>query len=327
MTIKEIAELADVSSAAVSRYLNGGYISEEKRKRIAQVIQETGYAPSSQARALRTKKARLVGVVVPKINSESISNVTAGVSRVLSRRGYQMLLADADNNPRRELEYLELFSAYPVDGIILAGTIMSKRHRALFKRLRVPIVVVGQKIDGMSCVYHDDYGASRELGARVARTMPAGAHVAYIGVTREDAAVGAAREDGMIDGLRSAGADIDERTIRRCAPSSDAGYTQALDLLDLNDDLRLIACATDIMAAGVFKALRERGFNRGEDVPLVSGFGDNRLIADLTGGIPTVRLSHLTSGVKGAEILIDAIESAQTVPIQVKLGFEIRLPS
>ena len=69
MTIKEIAKLAQVSSAAVSRYMNGGYVSEEKKERIRAVIEETGYRPSVQARTLRTKRACLVGVIVPKINS------------------------------------------------------------------------------------------------------------------------------------------------------------------------------------------------------------------------------------------------------------------
>ena len=103
MTIKEIAQLAGVSSAAVSRYLNGGYVSAEKKEQIRKVIEETGYRPSAQARILRTKKACLVGVVVPKINSESISRVTAGIEQVLSRRGYQMLLASTDNDPAKEL--------------------------------------------------------------------------------------------------------------------------------------------------------------------------------------------------------------------------------
>ena len=78
MTIKEIAQLAGVSSAAVSRYFNGGYVSEEKKEQIKKVIEETGYQPSAQARTLRTKRACLVGVVVPKINSESISRVISG---------------------------------------------------------------------------------------------------------------------------------------------------------------------------------------------------------------------------------------------------------
>ena len=102
MTIKEIAQLAGVSSAAVSRYLNGGYVSEGKKEQIRKVIEETGYQPSAQARMLRTKKASLVGVVVPKINSESISRITAGIESVLAERGYQMLLAGTDNTPAKE---------------------------------------------------------------------------------------------------------------------------------------------------------------------------------------------------------------------------------
>ena len=79
-----------------------------RKKQIKRVIEETGYQPSAQARILRTKKACLVGVVVPKINSESVSRVTAGIEQVLSRRGYQMLLASTDNDPAKEITYLKI---------------------------------------------------------------------------------------------------------------------------------------------------------------------------------------------------------------------------
>lgn len=76
--MKDVAELAGVSSAAVSRYLNGGYISADKAERIKHAIELTGYVRSSQARALRTGSTKLIGVIVPKINSESVSRITAG---------------------------------------------------------------------------------------------------------------------------------------------------------------------------------------------------------------------------------------------------------
>ena len=102
--MKDVAELAGVSSAAVSRYLNGGYISADKAERIKQAIELTGYVRSSQARALRTGSTKLIGVIVPKINSESVSRITAGIGQVLGRRGYQMLLANTDNAADRELD-------------------------------------------------------------------------------------------------------------------------------------------------------------------------------------------------------------------------------
>ena len=83
MTIAEIAKLAGVSSAAVSRYLNNGYISDEKKQKIKQVIEQTGYRPSLQAQTLRTKKSKLIGIVLPKINSETISRIVAGISLIL----------------------------------------------------------------------------------------------------------------------------------------------------------------------------------------------------------------------------------------------------
>ena len=75
MNINEIARLAGVSRATVSRYLNNGYVSSEKKEVIRRVIQETGYQPSSQAQTLRTKKTSLIGVILPKIflHGEDIS--------------------------------------------------------------------------------------------------------------------------------------------------------------------------------------------------------------------------------------------------------------
>ena len=67
MTISEIAKLAGVSSAAVSRYLNDGSLSQEKRQRIERVIRETKYRPSEYARTMRTKKSNRIGVLVPQI--------------------------------------------------------------------------------------------------------------------------------------------------------------------------------------------------------------------------------------------------------------------
>ena len=128
--MKDVAELAGVSSAAVSRYLNGGYISTDKAERIKKAIELTGYVRSSQARALRTGSTKLIGVIVPKINSESVSRITAGIGQVLGHRGYQMLLANTDNAADRELEYLDLFQNHPVDGIVLVATMITDEHRS-----------------------------------------------------------------------------------------------------------------------------------------------------------------------------------------------------
>lgn len=109
MTINEIAKMAGVSRATVSRYLNDGYVSEEKKERIAGVIAETGYIPSSQAQMLRTKKTGLIGVIIPKISSDSIGRMVDGIGEELAKEGYQLLLASTNNNEREEVRYLQTF--------------------------------------------------------------------------------------------------------------------------------------------------------------------------------------------------------------------------
>lgn len=210
--MKDVAELASVSSAAVSRYLNGGYmISADKAERIKQAIELTGYVRSSQARALRTGSTKLIGVIVPKINSESVSRITAGIGQVLGRRGYQMLLANTDNVPDRELEYLDLFQNHPVDGIVLVATMITGEHRRAIESCRVPIVLIGQHVEGAACVYHDDYEAAFELGQALAKR--AEGKIAYIGVAEEDRAAGYDRRRGFEAGLRAAGVALDSSLI------------------------------------------------------------------------------------------------------------------
>lgn len=339
MTIKEIARLAGVSSAAVSRYLNGGYISEEKKEKIRKVIQETGYHPSAQARMLRTKKGSLIGVVVPKINSESISRVTAGIGQVLSARGYQMLLASTDNNPAKELEYLGLFENYPVDGIILIGTVITARHREFLKKTRVPLVVTGQHTRYANCVYHDDYGAGKAMGRLAANTLKEGEKAAYIGVTHEDKAVGTDREEGFMAGLKSGGIRIDPDCLRTASFTMESGYEAAMDLLEKHPDIRMLSCATDTIAAGAIEAvLRSRKgrapFTGTESAPgmgnilqssgiRVTGFGDNQFLKAVTGGIPTVHFGYKTSGIRSAELLLDVIERGESIPMELRLGFRL----
>lgn len=371
MTIKEVAELADVSNAAVSRYLNGGYLAEDKRERIREAIRETGYTPSAQARALRTGSTRTVGVVVPKINSESVSRITAGIGQVLRERGYQMLLASTDNHAERELEYLDLFQNHPVDGIVLAATIVTPRHRAWLKAARVPVVVVGQRVRGANCVYHDDAGAARDLArvvvglareradarragegpaleragrgaedpassapsaAPASPTAPASPadpvpRIAYIGVTREDRAVGRARADGFVSGLESMGVALPGELVHESDFSLEGGYRAASDLLggaSSRDRIDFISCATDTIAAGAIRAITERfGGLDAPGAPGVSGFGDNAFLAAVTGGIPTVHFGYLTSGIKATQMLMGIIDGDTTVGMQLELGYRL----
>ena len=82
MNITAFAQYAGVSKAAVSRYFNGGYLSAEKRAQIAAAVEATGYRPSMQAQMLRTRRTRQVGVILPKLSSDSCPRIVEGIGSV-----------------------------------------------------------------------------------------------------------------------------------------------------------------------------------------------------------------------------------------------------
>lgn len=320
MTISEIAKMAEVSASAVSRYLNGGYISKEKKDRIRQVIEETGYVPSAQARTMRTGQTKVIGVVLPKIHSESISRIVAGISEVLSEAGYELLLANTFNNEDTELKYLRMFDQNRVDGILFIGTMMNKEHEKLLKAVRVPVVLLGQQESYISCVYHDDYHAAKDLAACLA----AGKHkrIGFIGAPMKDKAVGEARFRGFCDAMEEAGLPVEESRIVRGAFTMEAGYENAKKLMEAAPDTDAIFCVTDTLAVGVMKYLREIGKRLPEDVSLV-GSGHTKLSQVVTPTLTTAHYHYKTEGQEGAKILLQKLESPDSPNRQVMLGYKI----
>lgn len=151
MNITEFAQYAGVSKAAVSRYFNGGYLSADKRARIEAAVEATGYHPSIQAQMLRTRRTRQVGVILPKLSSDSCPRIVEGIGSVLEESGYQLLLINTANDPQKELRALDTLCRHTVDGILLIATVYTPEHKAVLERMHVPLVVLGQQFPGCRC--------------------------------------------------------------------------------------------------------------------------------------------------------------------------------
>lgn len=318
MNITKIAELAGVSRATVSRYLNNGYVSQDKRERIQKVIDKTGYVPSSQAQTLRTKKTKLIGVIVPKISAEPVSRMVEGLSAELSREGYNLLLGNTGLSLEKELAFLSTFSSNQVDGIIMIGTAFTKKHLERMERLSVPLVVLGQRVEGYSCVYHDDEGAARALTARL---LAGGCRrIGYLGVADEDRAAGLGRKRGYLSALSEAGIPLDTGLMCTGEGSDRAGYESASKLLKSKPDG--LFCATDAVAAGALELLREQGLRVPQDVQ-VTGVGGSGLARFLSPKLTSAHYCYKTSGEEAARMLLEALGRPQLVVKELMLGFEI----
>lgn len=320
MNIVDIAKMAGVSSAAVSRYFNNGHLSEKKQEAIRKVVEETGYRPSMQAQTLRTKKTKIVGVVVPKVASASIGRVVEGILSVLNESAYQMLLAVTQNNPKKEVEYLAAFQERQVDGVILVATVFTAAHKRVLKELPVPVVIVGQYLSGYCCVFHDDYHASYDLTKLF---LEKGRRkLGYLSAIHKDKAVGAERYKGFCDAVRDSGlAELRENTVT-AAFTVASGYEKTGELLEKYDSLDGIICATDTMAAGAMQYLQEHHINV-PDTILVAGQGDSDMARVTAPPIITVHYSYEKSGVLAVQMLLELLQYDESITKEVKLGYHI----
>lgn len=320
MTIADIARMAGVSRAAVSRYFNKGYISEEKQAAIRKVVEEMGYRPSIQAQTLRTKKTRMIGVIVPKIASSSIGRVVEGMLSEFNKSEYQMMLAVTQNEPKKEVEYLSAFSDRQVDGIILVATVFTTAHKRALKNMSVPVVIVGQYLSGYCCVYHDDYHACYDLTRLM---MEKGRiNIGFMSAMWQDKAAGEARYRGFCDAVSDMGrAGLSENVVIADFTVA-SGYEKAGEILGKCAGLDGLVCATDAMAVGAMQYLREHDIAVPQTI-LVAGHGDSEITRMTVPNLISAHYYYEKSGRLSVRRLMDLMQHDESMAEEVKLGYEI----
>ena len=323
MTISDIAKMAGVSSAAVSRYLNGGPLSEQKRAAIHEVVQKTGYRPDTAAQTLRTGKVNQVGVIAPSIGSQSVGQITAGIASVLDTRGYLLLLGNTELDSKRELGYLAAMQRNHVAGIILLGSYYTPQLAQALKTCRVPVVVTGQRYPDVPCVYNDDCSAARELAQRM--TQRGRKKIVYIGGTERDDAVGVQRRVGVQEALNAAGLNGEQMPRICCSAfTMDEGERCMQELLVRCPELDGVVCVTDTVAFGAMRALKAAGRHIGKDVSL-AGIGDNWAGSVTEPGLTTVQFYQKQVGEEAARMLLQQLDEPESEGLvrQVTLGYRV----
>lgn len=166
ITIRDVAQQAGVSKSTISRYLNGRYecMSLETRQRIARVIAELGYRPNAVARSLKQKRTHTVGAIVANILNPFSTSIIRGVEDYCKKHGFNLILCNADDDPVKEREYIEMLTAKQIDGLIINTT---GGNNPLVKEVNasVPVVLIDRKAPEMGL---DTVTVDSDLGARLA---------------------------------------------------------------------------------------------------------------------------------------------------------------
>lgn len=304
LNIIDIAKLAGVSKSTVSRYLNNGYVSEEAKEKIKVVLDETGFKPQRHAKGMRTKKTNLIGVIVPKISTETPPRVVEGITEIMSPNGYDSLIANTNLAIEKEIEYLRIFKNNQVDGIIFMATKITKEHIDIMNSLEVPIVIVGQRVENYPSVFHDDYNASKDVTKFLIRKGHR--NIGFIGVYEEDISVGFYRKHGFLDGLKENNINIKDENIKTGVFSQESGYKLAKELMSNIEKPTAIVAVTDNIAVGAIEYLKENNYKIPEDIAIL-GMGDSRISSVITPRLTTIHYHYKTSGRKAAEIMLQLL--------------------
>ncbi|WP_066893576.1 LacI family DNA-binding transcriptional regulator [Clostridium nigeriense] len=316
ITIKDIAEMAGVAKSTVSRYLNGGRISESTSEKIKVIIEKYNYEPNAFAQSLKAKKTKFVGIIAPCLDSAVTSKTIMAMDEELRNRGYNSLILNTSLNRDIEVDNIENLSRLKVDGIILIATEITQRHKEAIKKLNVPIIIVGQKYDSAISIINDDYNAGYTVGKYILNKGHK--NVLYLGVEEDDEAVGIFRKKGVLEALKD---NLDVKVSTNITDFTSKKAEETIDNLIGDIEATAIICATDKIALGALKSINKHNKRVPEDISLV-GFGGYDILRYINPSLTTIKFDNIEAGRLSADTIINLIEEKEVEKLKI-IGFEL----
>ncbi|MFV0353313.1 MAG: LacI family DNA-binding transcriptional regulator [Oscillospiraceae bacterium] len=303
-SMKEIAKLAGVSSATVSRVINqNGRFSKETEARVLSVIKQYSYMPNISAKGLRTNRTPVMGILMPDITNPHFSSLVRNLEINFFENGYSCLICNTNESSELEKQHIQALSAQNVSGIVvISGT------RDYPELRNIPIVYVDRPAldmldEGIAIESDNEYGAylaTKELIRAGARNITILKCIGNDGnqLNRYKGCQRALNEAGFSEDMWLA-IDLPEVTLA-------AGFEVVDRLLQQKIPFDGLMCTTDTIAAGCVIALRERGIQVPGDV-LVTGFDDSVLAQACGCGLTSVRQDVSAMAHLATELLLDVI--------------------
>ncbi len=282
MTIYEVAEAAGVSVATVSRALNGGRVAPLTRARVLRTAERMGFSPSPAARVLATGKSRAIGVVIPDATGPLYGRMLHGIGLELSPAGYTYLVESSERDPARERQVLRDLSARDVEALVLIGSGLGPRALAAMREELPSLVLVereGADLDAPMITIDNESAAEQATRHLIEHGHTRIAHIS--GPRR----AGRERLAGWRRALETHG--LAPGPVAKGGFTEEGGY-RAAQALVAEGGFSAVFAASDRMALGAYRAVREAGLRVGGDVSLV-GFDGLEFGAYLDPPLTTLR--------------------------------------
>jgi LacI family transcriptional regulator len=272
--IYEVAELAGVSLATVSRVINpGAKVSEKTREKVLAAMEQLGYKPNSIAQSLATRSSNAVGVLVSELHGPFFGAMLSAIEKTFKAAGKLVLVAAGHSNEAQEREAIRFLVSRNCDALIVHVEALPDKFLVDHDHEKTPLIIMNRKVRGLAdrC-----FSLNNELGGYLAtQSLLKLKHkrIAYISgpLSFVDARQ---RLTGHKRALEEAGVKFDERLLHE-GDYHETGGQDALNALFAKKlPFTAVVCANDDMAAGAMAAAHERGLDLPQDLSII-GFDDS----------------------------------------------------
>jgi len=299
LTILDIARMCGVGKSTVSRVINQDpKVKPETRDKIQAFIDEVGFIPSRSAKAMRTKRSMVIGVLLTRLDSPSENKVIRGILNILTKNGYDTLLMESQMTIEGVEHCLNTLKQRDVDGVLLFG--FCGITAAQLESWQHNLVLLAWPINGFSSVCYDDARAIElscehlyQLGKR---------HIAFIGVNDKDETTGLRRTRAYLDFCQKH--QLTPRFV-----TGELSYHSAFDNTAniLEPTTQALICASDTLALGSACYVQSQARS---DI-IICGVGHSDLLKFLFPNTISVELGYEQAGIQAAELLLEHLNQQQ----------------
>lgn len=321
VTIKDIAEMTNLSPSTVSRALNNHpAISEPTKKLVMECVQKLHYTPNRNAQNLVKQSNNTVAFMIPDIADTYFSSAAVGVEEILHRNHYDIVYINTNREPARVMGLLNKCREYQYSGVFLTPDDWSRELISEIHTMRMPVISLRRKtpytIPEIPYVDSDHYTGAREATEYL--YMLGHTQIALI---TANTLIYNERQRGYEEVVRSHGLKPCISCLKVGIPSTmrfRAGYQAAEELLAENPEISAILATDDRLAIGVMEYLHEKGRRVPEDVSVI-GCDDRPEGRLYPFQLTTIRQDILEIGRNAAQMMLRMIEDRQYQPVSISL--------
>ncbi len=311
-SLEDVAKLSGVSTATVSRVLNGSAtVRQSRREAVERACEELGYVINRAARTLASRRSMTIGAVVPTLATETFSRTLAAFQHHIHQSGYTLLLANSDFDSDIELREVNKLLEYGIDALMLVG---HTHHPRLWERIRqhaIPCIQTFSIDPQYPSIGYD----SIEAASRVA------GHLITLGHRRFGMIAGTPptndrvsdRLRGTRETLAGAGLSLPDFNLIECAFTMNDARKAMFTLLDGPEPPTAVICGNDMLAFGALRAASERYLRVPNDIS-ITGFNDYEYAEHLERPLTTMRVELDQIGLRAAEYLLATLNGEAAEP-------------